>query len=219
MDSSSTMQQEIQPEDFKLSIEKGKHLVAPFESESQQYACQCVSCSKSHSFGPILPRLCIAGVICPLLWLGSMALCLYLRWGLPADPKHPPIAPDQLPTYYELGANARRTEFKLDPFTLQDIRITNRPIINTEHDLEEEAVGEIESADSKYISLEFLQDSCRDPLQKAHYLFIKHVATQVIDTHQQQRSFLAKWLLLSTAALATCVLILATVLGTTVQHS
>lgn len=207
MNSTIVIEQELNSENFESSIERSKHLVAPFKSEAQLYVCQCMSCYKSNIYGALLPRFYIAGVVCPLLWLCNMILCIYLRWWLPADPTHSPIASEQLPTDYELGAAERRVQFKLDPFTLQDIRITNESITKTE------------TIDSKNSSPDPNQDFCQDSLQSARYLFIKHIAKQVIDSHRRQRSYLTKWLFLSTAALGACIVILATILSTTLKRT
>ncbi|AQZ18791.1 ASG7 (YJL170C) [Zygosaccharomyces parabailii] len=207
MNSTTIIEQELDSDNFESSIERGKHLMATFNAEAQLYACQCMSCYKSNLYGALLPRFCIAGVVCPILWLCNITLCIYLRWWLPADPTHSPIALEQLPTHYELDAAERRAQFELDPFTLQDIRITNESITKTE------------SIDSKNSSPDPNQDFCQDSLQSARYLFIKYIAKQVIDSHRRQRAYLTKWLLLSTAALGACILILATILSTTLKRT
>ncbi|GAV51369.1 hypothetical protein ZYGR_0AD05520 [Zygosaccharomyces rouxii] len=205
--------QKINPSDFKLSIERGKHLIAPFEVESQNYECQCESCHRTEERRPLLPRLCIMGVVCPLLWFYEITLCLYLQWLVPHEPTHPPIDSDQLPTEYELENCKKRTEIGIDPLTLQDIKTTNQPIKSCSR-------FPYQTSDSPEPEVTYEGKICQeDQLKRAQFLFVRQIATQVIDTHRQQRSYLQKWFWYCTAAIASYVLVLTVILATTIKGS
>lgn len=207
------LSQKITPSDFKLSSERGKHLIAPSELESQIYECQCESCQKVKENGPLLPRICIVGVICPLLWFCEIALCIYLQWLVPHEPTHPPVDSEQLPTDYELETRRKHTEIALDPFTLQDIRITNHPIKSwNAFPFQNSDPPEPEVAWDGEVGQE-------TRLKRAQFLFLRNVATQVIDTHRQQRSYLWRWIWFSMAATASYGLVLAVILATTIKGS
>lgn len=213
--SSSTidLNQNINPSDFKLSVERGKHLIAPFEIESQDYECQCESCHRTRERRLLFSRLCILGAICPLLWLYEIALCLYLQWLVPHEPTHPPIESDQVLTDYELQNYKKRTEIGIGPLTLQDIKTTNQPIKTCSQ-------LPYQTSESPEPEVAYGGEMCqKDKLERANFLFVRQIASQVVEKHRQGRSYLWKWIWCCTAAIGSYGLVLAVILATTIKGS
>lgn len=214
MDSSSStidLNQNFNSSDFKLSAERGKRLVAPFEIESQNYECQCESCHKIKKRKQHFPKCCILGVICPLLWIYEIVLCFYLQWLVPHEPTHLPIDPDQVPTEYELEKQKKRSEVGIGPLTLQDIQITNQSVKccgQFPYQSSELPEPEVAHRDEMYQE---------DKLKKAQLLFLRQIATQIVNYHHQKRLYLWKWIWCCLASMLSYGLVLTVILAATIK--
>lgn len=161
---------------------KEQFLIAPFDTENQQYICQCNSCNKNIQDYKLLPRLFCIGLIFTPSLIHLIVLWFYNEFYLEHKVKHEQLEEMDYPTEFERQLSLQRTKITL-PQNINDIS------------------NQINALDGIYIApKDVIIDEIRDR-EQYKYEFSKQVAMQIMKYHDNLRKYFNKWAWRSITAL------------------
>ncbi|CCC71957.1 hypothetical protein NCAS_0I02890 [Naumovozyma castellii] len=179
-----------------------KYLMAPFDEEHSQFLCECVSCCKSREYKRWFVRNFWVGIIFPPLWVLNVGSYIYFQFWLSHDVVHRKLEEEEFPSAFERKQWIQRHQLEVPGATVDEMNQ-----LANEETIPEVSVQKEASEDDDY------------SLKIHRYQFLKNVVEEIVDSHDNVRSFYRTWLLRDVGGIVMYTVILVVVLVLCVHNS
>lgn len=176
----------IEDEGYKAGTKHERYLIAPFDEETLSYNCECTSCDISGCCKYLLARIFIAGLFIPILWIGNIGLYIYTQCYLSNEPTHSQVPQEELPTMFEVELKLKRTRLHLSSTTMDELERLNCIEVKS---------GTQECTPHTSETDNYLERHRND--------FLRHMAVEILCSHDTTKAYYNKWLMFTTLAIST----------------